>query len=269
MKHLTIPKKTPSIHALLVDMWDFRNESISVTDDDIDKNIYRKSQYTMIRVSHGSCCLKTKDEELTLHENAFIVFDSKSFVSLECKSDCTMTAFNFNSDKSPVFFTKSTIYQVPFEQTESQLKSMILSRYQEHAIMENSIIHPLFESLYFAIVVAYQSIKMTHSVYSKEIQQAVDYINQNLGEKISFSTLSSQLNLSERNFRKMFTLIMGVSPKAYQQEVKMQGAVSMLKEGEMTINEISEALGYYSQFQFSSSFKKRFGCNPTEYKKRM
>lgn len=269
MKYLKIPKKTPSIHALLVDMWDTSNENFSIADEDWGKSAYIKSQHTIVRVSQGSSILSTKDEEFVMSENSFILIDSKSFVSIRCKKDCSMTIYNFTSDKAPILFTKATPYEIPLKQTESQIKSLILSRYQEDEVMENAIIHPLFESLYFAIINAYQDIKMTHSVYSKEIQQAVDYINENLGEKTNFSLLSNQLNLSERNFRKMFKLIMGVSPKNYQQELRLRNAVTMLKEREMTINEISEALGYYSQFQFSSSFKKRFGCTPTEYKNKM
>ena len=80
------------------------------------------------------------------------------------------------------------------------------------------------------------------------------------------SELARELHLSERNFRKYFTEEMGVSPKAYLQTVRLQRAKELLRTPGQSISEISESVGYYSQFQFSRDFKKEFGLTPSAYR---
>lgn len=108
--------------------------------------------------------------------------------------------------------------------------------------------------------------KPTVSAYEAEIHEAVSYMRAHLDEKIQMSELAKGLHLSERNFRKCFTASIGVSPKAYLQKARLEHAKDLLRAGEQSISEISEAVGYYSQFQFSRDFKKEYGLTPSDYR---
>ena len=49
-------------------------------------------------------------------------------------------------------------------------------------------------------------------------------------------------------------------------EARLEHAKDLLRAGEQSISEISEAVGYYSQFQFSRDFKKEYGLTPSDYR---
>ena len=58
----------------------------------------------------------------------------------------------------------------------------------------------------------------------------------------------------------------GYSPKEYLLSLRMERAKSLLEISDMTINGISNAIGYSDQLAFSRMFKKYTGISPTVYR---
>ncbi|GLO61350.1 hypothetical protein MACH09_18580 [Vibrio sp. MACH09] len=67
-------------------------------------------------------------------------------------------------------------------------------------------------------------------------------------------------------FRKTFKKKMGVSPREYLIRKRMDEACKMLRSTSMQISEISQQLGYASQYEFSNQFKKTFHVFPKHYR---
>lgn len=74
-------------------------------------------------------------------------------------------------------------------------------------------------------------------------------------------------NLSESRFSHQFSEIMGVSPKQYLITVRIEAAKELLTTSDLTILQISEAVGLFNQNYFSRIFKKYTGLSPSEYRK--
>ena len=53
----------------------------------------------------------------------------------------------------------------------------------------------------------------------------------------------------------------------YYTHLKIERAKILIKEGELSISDIAELLGYASIHYFSRVFKLKVGMSPTEYKK--
>ena len=66
-------------------------------------------------------------------------------------------------------------------------------------------------------------------------------------------------------FRKTFTEVMGLSPIAYVQRLRMEKAKEMLRSDYGTLTELSLSLGYPSLYDFSRAFKKHVGVAPSKY----
>jgi len=98
------------------------------------------------------------------------------------------------------------------------------------------------------------------------ICQAQTYIEENLGEKISFEALASKLATSRRNFDRRFIKATGNTPVEYLQRVKVEMAKSTLEKGRKSIFEVMSEVGYSDDKAFREVFKKITGLSPLDYK---
>ena len=102
----------------------------------------------------------------------------------------------------------------------------------------------------------------------QEITPALDLIELHLGERYTLSRLAAACALSKSAFLRKFKRVTGVSPIAYANERKLSAALFFLTETADSIVEIACRTGFENQFYFSTCFKKKFGCSPSEYRKK-
>ncbi len=81
------------------------------------------------------------------------------------------------------------------------------------------------------------------------------------------SDVMDNANYSHSHISRSFQKYMGCSIIDYISEVKMQNAHNFLLYSDMTIYEISSALGYKSSTNFSAVFKSAYGLSPAQYRK--
>ena len=70
-----------------------------------------------------------------------------------------------------------------------------------------------------------------------------------------------------RAFIRLFKRETGQSPLRYLTEVKMEAARRLLEAGSLTIDAISDRLGFQNRFHFSRIFRKIVGEPPAAYRK--
>jgi two-component system response regulator YesN len=103
---------------------------------------------------------------------------------------------------------------------------------------------------------------------SKEelIHQCKEYIKKHYKEDINLSNLSRYLHVSPAYISKLFKKIEGMNIVNYINEIRTEQAKTLLIYSSLTIEEISEQIGYKTQNYFSFIFKKIVGCTPSEYR---
>ncbi|MBQ9984774.1 MAG: helix-turn-helix transcriptional regulator [Oscillospiraceae bacterium] len=72
---------------------------------------------------------------------------------------------------------------------------------------------------------------------------------------------------SKSHLKTLFKKNTGYSIMDYYTHLKIERAKILIKEGELSISDIAELLGYASIHYFSRVFKLKVGMSPTEYKK--
>lgn len=83
---------------------------------------------------------------------------------------------------------------------------------------------------------------------------------------IPISRLARQVNMSERNFERHFSMQVGVPPKAFSGIVRMRKALQLIEcKPEFSWKDIAYTLMYTDQAHFVHDFKKFAGKTPTEY----
>ena len=93
------------------------------------------------------------------------------------------------------------------------------------------------------------------------------YIDNNIYEKISVSTLCEHFCISASMLHSLFRKNMNTTAKNYINELKLSKSKELIRNSTHTLSEISEMLGFSSIHYFSKKFKSYFNISPTEYSK--
>lgn len=99
--------------------------------------------------------------------------------------------------------------------------------------------------------------KMNHA------EGAKTFIDNNYPYQISMEDVAKRINISEKHLYRIFKKRFGISPQKYLMSVRMTIAKQFLLDTDMMIKEITENVGFTSQFAFSTAYKKFFGISPS------
>lgn len=101
------------------------------------------------------------------------------------------------------------------------------------------------------------------AVNSKQLHAVIAGIQHGKGS-VDFARLSSQVCMSERNFRRVFTENIGMSPKEYARIIRAKNTMHLLKKRK-SIAEIAYTLNFYDPAHLVNDFKKISGISPAAY----
>ncbi|REC62469.1 AraC family transcriptional regulator [Chryseobacterium pennae] len=93
-----------------------------------------------------------------------------------------------------------------------------------------------------------------------------DFIVNNLNENCSLIDLAHQVGTNEFTLKKGFKELFGTTVFSFWNDIKMEQAKKMLIEGDLSINEISEVIGYKNSRHFSAAFKRKYNVIPSQFK---
>lgn len=97
------------------------------------------------------------------------------------------------------------------------------------------------------------------------IQYAMNYIRTHYADNISRETVANAIYLDGAYFSRLFKQKTGQSYIDFLTEVRMQKAIELLST-QMSITDISSAVGYSHRNQFISNFRKYTGYTPNDYR---
>ncbi len=84
--------------------------------------------------------------------------------------------------------------------------------------------------------------------------------------ELDVSHMTEMLHISRTKLYYKIKGLTGMNPSVFFRCYKLNRAAELIKEGKYNISEISYMTGFNTLSHFSTSFKKQFGVNPSEYK---
>ena len=138
----------------------------------------------------------------------------------------------------------------------------------------NSIIESVYsmEALYQEvkklIVDAFYEESVISGNKEKFAYEVRNYLEGHYSMHVSNQTLSDEFGFVPAYIRTIFQQQFQQSPMEYLQRVRIEKSKTWLKETELSLKEIAEALGFSDQLYFSKVFKKTENMTPTEYRRR-
>lgn len=92
----------------------------------------------------------------------------------------------------------------------------------------------------------------------------LQYIHENYSNVITNKELSELINLSEFRFCHLFKETVGQSPANYIIQLRLKKAYKLLQKGDMTIAEVSHAVGFNNFNNFGRLFRNYYGFAPSK-----
>jgi AraC-like DNA-binding protein len=94
------------------------------------------------------------------------------------------------------------------------------------------------------------------------IGHALALIHRHAEERWTLASLAAEVHLSRSIFSDRFSQLVGMSPMQYVARWRMHLAGSWIREGQLSLSEITHRLGYSSEAAFSRAFKRHLHVSP-------
>lgn len=104
------------------------------------------------------------------------------------------------------------------------------------------------------------------SAISVEMVRIMEYIHENLSEKIRYEQLAEEHNMTYTTFLRQFKKMTKATPLAYQNACRMDKAKHLLVHTTATISFVAAECGFYDSSHFIRFFEKGTGKTPLAYR---
>ena len=100
-------------------------------------------------------------------------------------------------------------------------------------------------------------------------EAAKKYIHENIDRRITIKDICDVIDCSKTTLIASFKKEFGITVNEAITKAKLEEAKKLLNAGVMSINQISQATGFYDQAYFSKVFSAEYGVTPSDYKKEL
>ena len=242
----------------------------------------------LLYVDNGSIMVKSENYTGLVSHNQLIIHRSDETHSLMCKEDVApnviIIGFECKCDKLEYFSRKPVTlsgehkkmlveimqegintYEPPYDTITLDMKKRKNPIYGSDQMLKLKM-----ESFLITLIrdfgVADESLKKVSDEASK-VQGVCQYINEHFTEKILLDNLCFLFGTNKTTLCRNFKDTFGLSINEYINSLKAKEAKRMFREGELSITQISEKLGFNSVHYFCRFFKKATGKSTTQYTK--
>ena len=100
------------------------------------------------------------------------------------------------------------------------------------------------------------------------VDRSVAWMREHLGEKVRLDACAQVAGMSPSHYSAVFREITGISPIRYLNRLRLRQGAEWLDTTDLSVQEISDRLGYANPFHFSKAFRQFSGMSPRNYRSR-
>ncbi|MBF7024896.1 helix-turn-helix domain-containing protein [Staphylococcus kloosii] len=136
------------------------------------------------------------------------------------------------------------------------------------AIIDSTTSYETMYDVTQAMIIDYAqaALKIKATLYSPKINKVVQYIELNLMNELNLGQLAAYVNLAPAYLSRVFNQEVGMSLAQYITEMRMSKASELLMRTSLTVQTISEQIGFKQISYFSKKFKQHFDMTPIQYR---
>ncbi len=103
--------------------------------------------------------------------------------------------------------------------------------------------------------------------HDEVIIKVQEWIQENFARSIQVSDIAENFQLSVRSLNRRFKLATNTTPLQYLQDIRINHARELLKQSNLVVAEVADAVGYQDSSYFTGLFKKLNSVTPNEYRR--
>ncbi len=100
----------------------------------------------------------------------------------------------------------------------------------------------------------------------EQVDYLVNYIQEHYMETVDIGIMAEQMGFTSAYLSKIFKRFTGTTPIKMLTNIRIHNAKKLLKNTNLSIQEIGKQVGYPDQFHFSKTFRKVVGMNPSAFR---
>lgn len=126
------------------------------------------------------------------------------------------------------------------------------------------------EARFLDILTVYiEELKLLKSrVFSKEINEAIAYINKNYQKPLKLTDIAHYVGMNESYISRLFKKCLNINFVDYLNHIRVNKAKELLIQQQLSVAEIAYQVGYQNESYFSRIFKAIEGVSPKQYAKK-
>ncbi|NLW83561.1 MAG: AraC family transcriptional regulator [Phycisphaerae bacterium] len=136
----------------------------------------------------------------------------------------------------------------------------------EHTLSEFYLRYALLRLFHYIVQTCVQP-TASGAIADERLIRVRRYIEQNYNSPITIEELAQLAGMSKGYFFRAFGKAFDVSPLAYQKQLRLEAARTLLRSSALRCSEIAVRCGYENIHFFYRIFKQTFGVTPTHYRK--
>ncbi len=223
----------------------------------------RKDFYLIFAVG-GNMEIIINDKKQLLEQNTFIIIEPDTYFQYHQKNgfiNYYWVHFTGNYVRellNSLNIELNTVYNSEFN---DNIKNFFEKMFNEYILQ----IQFYETNLYSLLLGMLTQISRSRADIQLSRLKSIKYINEHYNEHITVEMLAKIENLSVSYFRTLFRKVTGTTPTEYLTVQRINAACLYFKHYNMTVKEVSYAVGYSDSLYFSKVFKKITGISPKSY----
>lgn len=239
------------------DAFDFSKFTYS---EDFEKNFpATENNYKFVFLTEGSLTAKTEKSTITISENQLLFVPPELAYSLSFIKDTKGILLNFK------YWPDVTNFAYPIQKIQTD--DTLLESIKIVPISEDIVDSRFIWRSYQFLDEVQKYMTQNNSKNTKKIQKAINFMREN--DNYSIPDLAKMCNMSESRFYIVFNEIIGMTPIKMKHKIQTEKAENLLATTTLSIDEISQKVGFESTAHFRKVFANCFGLSPKQYRKNL
>ncbi|MGN1411538.1 MAG: AraC family transcriptional regulator [Oscillospiraceae bacterium] len=227
----------------------------------------------IVYVVKGQLRVYVNDNEYLLDEKCFSVINSMEIHATKHIGETTILLLQIPHTAIPK--TDRINCRNHYDEEISKIIERLISIYQNkekgYYLEFNSVVFDMLHKIFLKfgqINVNQDVILFEDKEYITKIGQVIDYVQEHYMDVITLDDVSSLACYNKQYFTRIFKKHMKITFLEYLNSVRIRHIFDELIYTDTSISEIAERNGFTNNKNFQKSFKKSYGCTPSEMRKR-
>ena len=237
------------------------------TSYDVRKNLKDCKYMIALRTIGGKGSVKLEGmDEMTVLPGTLLFFEHRQVRRYFCSGDTwDFWWFEFSTG-SLLNQPQNRLLHLEYDEDEPEDYTTCLELLRKTDYSSRLLASSLFSQI-LCKWIARLNKDLINNPHQSAIERTIDHMRASLPENITIKELAGIAGLCERRYREVFEETTGMQPKKYYDAMRIGIAVELLRNTTFTIAEISDRLGYSSQFHFTRAFEKVHNAAPSHFRK--